>query len=255
MYRFQKFDLKKKSWWAPIGSQDPPPSPDYTPKVIQAGCIICREEHQRIYTIGWMCLNKNCSAFWTVDGGQPPADLEYESVFIQQRIEGPCGLKPPYPLKTPLITAEGEGTGALPRIRVCWRGMVCPQCGCCNSRTEWNHWTCRTPGCGFTHAVAHEVVTAQLVRDIHQVNYTGHAIPMDKVHVDYITQQVRFTKHYRIHTYTLPNIGTITHFMANDHINKRKDGPDDMFVALQKVDIGMKRKELDQCASKLSSSR
>ena len=78
---------------------------------------------------------------------------------------------------------------------------------------------------------------------------------MDKVHVDYITQQVRFTKHYRIHTYTLPNIGTITHFMANDHINKRKDGPDDMFVALQKVDIGMKRKELDQCASKLSSSR
>jgi alkylated DNA repair dioxygenase AlkB len=42
--------------------------------------------------------------------------------------------------------------------------------------------------------------------------------------------------------YTIPGIdGFVAHMVANKTVNEEKDGPDDMFVELQKIDIGLKR--------------
>lgn len=252
MYRFQKVDLKKPSWWRPAGTPNPSPEPDYSVRATRAGCIVCRSEFPQTYTVGWMCLNEECATFWTVEGATPPISLHYDPPFLQERIKGPTGYKPPYPLQPPLMQAEGEDHGGISRSRACWKGIVCPECRACSSRTEWDRWSCSTEGCGFTHAIPHSVLTSQAVRGEKQYTYTGHALPLDACKdADAMIQDVRFTPNYRIHTYTLPDIGTITHLMANEVVNKRPNGPDDMFVELQKVDMGMKRIELDEAPSSL----
>ena len=138
------------------------------------------------------------------------------------------------------MQAELLGTGILPRTRALWQGMVCPKCNACSSRREWSHWRCTTKDCGFTYSVPVNIVSAREIMDNVHFIYTGHALPLDKFRPP-VMQAIKLTSNYRIHTYTIPNAGTVTHFMANDVINSRKGGPDDMFMELQKVDIGLQR--------------
>ncbi|KAI9814327.1 MAG: hypothetical protein M1832_005907 [Thelocarpon impressellum] len=74
----------------------------------------------------------------------------------------------------------------------------------------------------------------------HDFPYTGHALPIDWC-LPPLKEDIRFDPNYRIHTFTIPGCGTITHFMANQTVNKRAGGPDDMFVSLQKAPLGLKR--------------
>ncbi|KAI9676062.1 MAG: hypothetical protein M1817_000805 [Caeruleum heppii] len=76
--------------------------------------------------------------------------------------------------------------------------------------------------------------------DPHSPVITGHAIPQNEFQKP-ITETIRLTANYRIHTYHLPECGTVTHFLANSVINSAPGGPDEMFLAMQREKIGLKR--------------
>lgn len=51
---------------------------------------------------------------------------------------------------------------------------------------------------------------------------------------------------YQKRTYILPGVGSVTHFVANDTINRQPGGPNDMFRNLQTTRLGLKRYPLTQ---------
>jgi hypothetical protein len=55
---------------------------------------------------------------------------------------------------------------------------------------------------------------------------------------------------YRQLTYDIPNVGSITHFVANREIARRRNGPDHLFRRLQQIDLGLKRFPLKQSQGK-----
>lgn len=55
---------------------------------------------------------------------------------------------------------------------------------------------------------------------------------------------------YEKRTYTLPGVGSITHFVANDAINGQPGGPNEMFRNLQAARLGLKRYPLSQAVGK-----
>ena len=187
-----------------------------------------------------MCLNQQCEAFWTLDGISPPATLSYNVEWLRERTAWDPKVRPAFDLKPPVLTADQGGESAFSVSRVCWKGLACPSCGRCNSRSDWHGWVCDTTGCGFRHEVPHQVLSPRAVLGAHDFPYTGHALPLD-CRAEHVREEIRFDANYRIHTFTIPGCGTITHFMANQTINTRADGPDDMFVALQKAPLGLKR--------------
>ena len=241
--RFEKIHLDVPSWWAPERAapifQTYRSSPS-SQGLVRASCILCKQTHAQMYKQGWMCPNTECPAFWTINGLDPPLELRYHMGFLRERTAWDQNIKPPYRLKPRLISAKEETDPAFSVTRICWKGVVCPRCGRCISREEWEGWACPSLGCGFSYSIPHRVLSPRSLLDAHRTEYEGHAVPFDSCSYP-VQESVRFTTNYRIHTYTIPRCGTITHFMANDAINKRYNGPDDMFKALQQADMGLKR--------------
>ncbi|KAI9804405.1 MAG: hypothetical protein M1825_001304 [Sarcosagium campestre] len=196
MFRFEKLHLDQTSWWAPKGSPDPPLPGDESIKPDVAHCIVCRKPSQRLYVEGWICLEKDCTAFWTIDGLEPPVTLNYTLEFIKKRSLWDHRIKPAFNLCPPLLAADSS-----------------------------------------TNAI---VLSPRYLLDGHDAEYQGHALPADKF-IAPVRESVRFTDNYRIHSYRIPECGVVTHFMANNTINKRQHGPDDLFSWLQTADIGLKR--------------
>lgn len=67
-----------------------------------------------------------------------------------------------------------------------------------------------------------------------------------------IGQRIDLLSHlpYHKHTYEIPGIGSVTHFLANAGINERPGGPNDLFNILQKEPLGLKRFPLDTAVGK-----
>lgn len=254
MYRFEKIAVHERSWWAPDSSIATAVAPANSIRAVEAACIYCNIISEQIYTAGWMCLNENCPAFWSINLAPPSDDLQYTSNFLDQRTPWDPSINPPYPLRPRLMAADADNP-TFPVSRICWKGIVCPQCGCCNARQDWHRWKCQTPGCGFTHTVPLNALSARAVADAHDSEFDGHAIPSNKHH-EPVTKSYRFTKNYRIHTYTIPNCGVVAHFQANDYVNRQPNGPDDMFLQLQREDMGLRRLPLNSsmCTYKLRAS-
>lgn len=97
--------------------------------------------------------------------------------------------------------------------------------------------------CNLVHDLPHVTIPARAVSDPNLPLTVGHAIPRDTV-MSPIETKVEFFKQYRVHTYTIPDCGTIVHFMANKVINEEPGGPDEMWHDIQSADIGLKRREL-----------
>jgi hypothetical protein len=57
---------------------------------------------------------------------------------------------------------------------------------------------------------------------------------------------------YRKLTYKIDGVGSITHYVSNRAINSRKNGPDDLFVNLQRGDLGLKRFRLQSSLGKVA---
>lgn len=237
-FRFEKIDLDAKSWWAPAGSPLPVRS---DAKAARQACKHCNKSTPQVFENGWICLNDACNQFWKLNGHEAPANLTYNPVFLKERTSWPSHIKPPFPLRPDLLVADNKSDVNLAVSLASWKGMACPKCGRCNSRTLWDAWKCQTIGCGFTHGIKHTIIDPHAVLPDHGVEFTGHALPQDKF-LDPITlREPECVGDWRIHIYDLLPGNHVTHFMANAAINNKPGGAHDMFRALQGADIGLQR--------------
>lgn len=112
-------------------------------------CPACGIASPRAFDGKEICLNNMCKAFFHEDGKQLSASdqtLQYSQAFMNSTItytgdcsKIPSGFQPP-----PMNDENGWGSEKAFRM-----GMVCPECGCCNSRVHWNFWDCIN--CGYIH--------------------------------------------------------------------------------------------------------
>jgi len=236
-YRFEKLDTNDESWWCPpdteavkVGELAPP---------IEESCRTCKTTHQQVYLEGWMCLNADCEEFWVLPDGTSPRDvINYDPRFLKQKTSWPHEVAP-YDLRPAL-----PETAALMGEDVTYamtRGMCCPECGKCTSRYLWRGWVCS--GCGFEHVPEHIIITALTIRDPwHPVSY-GYSQCHDWADRQYVKTTVGFTHNYHIVHYKIEGVeGRISHLIANKTVNEEPKGPDDMFEALQTLDVGLERR-------------
>ncbi|KAI9862185.1 MAG: hypothetical protein M1824_001566 [Vezdaea acicularis] len=83
MYRFERMNIKDRSWWAVKGADPPPRS--FSRRTVRKSCEKCRVVQPQVYAEGWMCLDEKCSAFWKINGFEPLGELHYAQAFIEER--------------------------------------------------------------------------------------------------------------------------------------------------------------------------
>ena len=247
-YRLEKIDLSSRSWWAIKGSADTVPEPNYHIKATRKTCVQCTKQSPQIFQEGWMCLNEECTLFWTTNGVEPPAVLNYNARFLEERTKFPEHIKPPYPLRPDILEDNPGNDPTYAFSQFGWKGIACPRCGRCNHRAHWDSWRCVTLNCGFTHQVQQPILSPrEVLSSGHFVETTGHAIPYDSVDPLVSCREVTFQGNWRIHTYDLIAGNSVTHFFANKAINAVEGGPNDMFINLQKGNsMGLQRFEMKQ---------
>ena len=242
-FRLEKIDLQSKGWWASMGEADPPQVRDYTIKALRKECDDCKKESPQVYEQTWTCLNHKCDSFWKADGTDlQVTHLTYDSVFKQERTQY-VGSAELAPLVPPLPSPQG-GQG-LHVTRVNKQGIVCRNCAKCCARTDWDAWRCdNEAGCDFIYQVPRAILSFSDVVDPEKA-FDGLAVSTDKAS-DLISVAEKRYGYFHIQKYTvlgLPRI-QVTHFHSNEDINRAPGGPDDLFLALQKENIGLRRNRM-----------
>ena len=250
--RLEKVDLDAQSWWMPQGMIPRPPLKQRTDAgpVSTFPCLTCGEYSPQVYAEGWMCLEESCSRFWKINGSNEPAHFTYNAQFLTARTLNPSNNHAPHGLAPSLIEKFG-GTDPLQTTARCsWRGAVCPLCRRCNSRIYWDGWKCENEACAWDHIGTRMALPLVSVMD--DADFTGPG-----AHPPFIGSRnelrpvMSFMKGYQRHNYTLPGIGTVTHYAAKGVINRRRGGPDEMFKMLQTTEgLGLRRYPLKQSVGK-----
>ena len=247
MIRMEKVDLYSKSWWAAKDSKLLPSAGKITPaEAIRQECFFCGDISPKIFKKGWICLRPPCMAFWTMDG-LPIDSLEasYDEAFINERT-GFDGFEAPFlTIPKPLNPAV-----ALPVSKQCWNGMVCPKCGRCIQRVHWDGWRCPNNNCDYMHTIPHKITPSSALLGDLTVPFSGHALSDD----DLLDNQIncRKGKHgfWRIHVYDFAENVVAFHLHANEAINAKTGGADDILNALQAQNIGLERRPLKRAIGK-----
>jgi hypothetical protein len=137
-YRFERLSRAEPSWYsaAPENIVAPPPGTDLELPI--KTCTACDKSCPQVYLIDWVCTNPDCTAFWEMSNGQnaPTGDLDYHPAFLLhqttwERENEPFNLNPGVPK---IGEHFGDNLSA-----VMTRGIVCPECGRCNSRYMFTH--------------------------------------------------------------------------------------------------------------------
>ncbi|KAE8153545.1 hypothetical protein BDV25DRAFT_168756 [Aspergillus avenaceus] len=231
--RFEKIDLEMKSWWATKTLPSPPALLDRVyaePESSQ--CSHCGRSSVRVYREGWVCLQPSCPQFWSWNKDQ----LTFSAAFLNSRRRPDEQTQP----KRDLVRA---GYDAGRHHMLAWReGIVCPLCRRCISRKHWKGWRCSedaTNPCTYEKVFNWPLVQLNEVQGQSRSLHSKRGLIQPEV-------DTSSTSVYRKRTYTLPNVGTVTHFIACEEVNGRPNGADDIFMQLQQRDLGLKRFELLQ---------
>ena len=229
----------EKSWWAPRDSALPLPNRDYSTKAPRATCITCRQDSPLIYNEGWMCVNHRCENMGKLGGHHPRTPLSFNQEWLNERNEWPTGRMPEHKLVPPPV-GHLNGTSYTTALAA-WKGFVCPRCQCCNSRIDWTYQICIAEGCNYSRKVAHTIQPHFSLLPLNVGETYGHAVPHDEYR-GHVLRTKRFMGHWVLLTYKLCENNYVTHFMANQHINGRPGGANDMLLEMQKGDgVGLKR--------------
>ncbi|KAH7112820.1 hypothetical protein B0J11DRAFT_393581, partial [Dendryphion nanum] len=243
-YRFEKFNPGKPSWWSPKDFEEqiilgalPPP--------VTLCCKICHQDTDQVYLQGWMCLHSPCSAFWKLPDGSEPeeAELLYDVRFLKQKTTWP-NEGDIYPLAPSGVELSGLSIPGEDSSVALWGGMVCTDCGRCNSRLSWMGWECGNAACSFTRKPPHTLIPATTLREPFFPLSSSPTLSRD-LHAPNIQLHVSFKHGYRINRFTIPGIdGFVAHLVANKPIVEESGGPNEMFEELQQNDIGLRRRPL-----------
>ncbi|KAL5116983.1 hypothetical protein ACEQ8H_005069 [Pleosporales sp. CAS-2024a] len=251
-FRFERLDTRKKSWWCPENAENDV-SLDSLGRPVEETCASCGVSSMQIYLNGWMCLQPNCSAFWHVIEGSSlgshrllkepdEGSLIYDPRFLKQKTPWPndnqvYSLKFDGPNMTEDIVIPGEDTA-----QSFSSGIVCPDCGKCNSRIAWAGWECSNPSCSYEFKVQHPLITARSLLESFWPLNNSYTMSRD-THSPLLKVSVTFAHGYRINRYAIPGLdGFITHMIANKAVVEEEGGPHSMFEELQQADIGLRRR-------------
>ncbi|KAF2029162.1 hypothetical protein EK21DRAFT_36524, partial [Setomelanomma holmii] len=252
-YRFEKLNTKKPSWWTPEG-QYSFLDPGSLGLPVKQTCASCQITSTQVYLNGWMCLQPNCSIFWQFGGSSPSgtrkttnepneASLIYDPRFLKQKTPWPNDDSD-YPLQSNSTELSSYSTPGEDTSQAFWAGMVCPECGRCNSRLSWMGWYCANPNCDFKREPQHTLISAVILRDPFWPLTESYTLSRD-THSPLVSVCVSFAHSYRINRYTIPGIsGFITHMIANKSVISEPNGPDSMFEQLQLTDIDLRRRPM-----------
>ena len=239
-------DLKSPSWCGVQGAPLPPRRPDFTSKAQVSTCASCHAPSKQVFAAGWACLNETCPKF---ANGANQAARAWNPVFIGERNRWPAHIIAPMQIKPPPPTAPLDGALVETSLQA-WKGMVCPQCGRCNSRTKWDEWRCCTVGCNYNVPIQYQIIPRSLLAPDHAFEAEGHSIPFDKCMEPVIRTGSDFLGFWRKLEFQVAPGNTITHYLANEVINRQPGGPDSMLARLQGERLGMQRFALGSCAGK-----
>ena len=250
--RLEKTDLQHKSWWAAENSGSSLGILEITKdKAPRATCLVCHQERPQIFAEGWICLNRHCSSFWILDGREIAHGLKltYNPVFLAERTIFD-GFLPPFLSVPKPIQATGQHDRLFSVTRQCWRGVVCTRCGRCNSRRDWDAWRCRSEGCDFEWRLPRDIIPASAVMGDLKFGFQGHAICDDEVldsRIEITEERLGF---WRVIRYEIMPGMVISHFCANDVINGKPGGADDIFGILQQGQLNLERQVMDSSVGK-----
>lgn len=254
--RLEKLDLGTMSWWSAKDSVPPVPLDQ---RVFTSAeypvCDECGDRSPRVYEESWMCLHKTCSRFWTIGGSPAPAELTFHLPFLQQRTAPIYNACPPFSLVPDLLSTIPTDDRDCGAARAAWKGIVCPRCKRCISRKFWRGWECETANCGFVHKRPMHAVSLRSVVAEFELGVVGHRppyIPNGNGNGSEIIPNITYMKNYRKDTFTIERVGSITHYAANNVVNSRPGGPNDLFEELQLADLGLQRYPLQQSVGKYS---
>lgn len=253
-YRFEKLNLQKESWWKPeneetvvdLGAMEP---------LVEQTCDDCGNTSTQIYLNGWMCLQPQCKAFWRIiddlslgsykiSHEPDEASLIYDPRFLKQKTAWPNDdTEYPLAFNAPEISTHamaGEDTS-----QAFWSGIVCPDCGKCNSRLGWKGWECSNPSCSFKKEPPHSLIPAMALHDPFWPLTNSYTMSRD-THSALVSISISFAHGYRVNRYTIPGLDGcfITHMIANKAVLEELGGPDAIFEELQQTDIGLRRRAM-----------
>ncbi|KAJ6002126.1 hypothetical protein N7522_007353 [Penicillium canescens] len=249
--RFEKLRLCEKSWWALKDSSAPATleERDFETNPASLACQNCSKDSLLLYNEGWMCLNPGCDEFWKIDDAPPPGELTFNPDFLFFRHRPDPAVQPHYSLVPDLLSTIDENAPDVSTSRIAWKGIVCPECFKCIRRTFWQGWKCDDDStnaeecskkCPFQKFMHMNPVSLRVVLNHFELAPVKRAILFDKkFKLPAIDDNSMFP--YRKLTYTIDGVGSITHYVSNRAINSRENGPDDLFVNLQRGDLGLKR--------------
>ncbi|KAI2793724.1 hypothetical protein POX_a00308 [Penicillium oxalicum] len=246
--RLEKLDWSTKGWWTGSDTQK-----SLQPGNVHEGsvpnppvrtCGECGLPSKQIYAEpGWMCLQPTCSQFWKIGGKEPSpaAPFVYHPGFLNNRLSTHLDSHDPGALAQIFDRNLEPSLGSADREE--WKGIVCPHCHKCIQRITWDAWDCSNdPARGPNETCSYRV--ERKIREIPLDSLVRGVKP-------YLPKQLECTiapaidrltyAPYETRIYEIPGGGWITHFVANDQINGRPSGPNDLFDRLQKLDLGLRR--------------
>ncbi|KAL1596419.1 hypothetical protein SLS60_009065 [Paraconiothyrium brasiliense] len=250
-FRFERFNRKsEKAWYQPKDREETVPLGSLSHPGV-AWCTSCRKSSLQVYLQGWLCLQRDCVAFWKLPkrSGQlcevDERTLIYDPRFVRQRTSWQNeGLR--YPLEHNPIEISEYAKPEYLYSTIGWKGVVCPQCRACVMRLNFSGWFCKTPNCGWRRLAPKMFMPAASIIDPapsfpRTDGYTpSRDIAMGNIRV----AKPIYANNYRMNRFDIPEAGYIVHCLANETICKEPDGPDDMFMELQTIDIGLERRAL-----------
>jgi hypothetical protein len=250
-FRFERLSPQgEKAWYQPKGKDDMI-SLGSLDRPVVAHCISCRKPSLQVYCQGWMCLQRDCLAFWKLP--TPSGDLRevnedtlvYDPRFVKQKtpwqqedLQFPLSYNPmemsEFTKPDDLYTTMG------------WRGIVCPQCRGCIMRLKFSGWYCDTPSCGYERRAPQSIMPASSIVDpIPSFPRTdGYTPSRDIAHGTIRIAKPLYANNYRMNRFDVLGAGYVVHAIANKTICQEPGGPDDMLVQLQREDIGLERRAL-----------
>lgn len=247
-YRFERLSRAEPSWYSTAPDLAvSPPFPDLELPI--KTCSECQQSCPQVYLIDWMCTNQKCNAFWEMSNGHnaPYGDLDYHPAFLLHKTTWEREI-PPFSLN-PGVPKIGHHFGDNLSL-VNTRGIVCPDCGRCNSRYMFTHWRCDTPGCRWKLQPKHEVVMpSNLGHTPWEMASDGPSL-IKSITAPAIRTQVKYHSNYKVVKYNIEGVeGSVFVAKANNHVVSEPGGADDMFREMQTVDVGLERRMLRKTAA------
>ena len=223
----------------------------YDVQAVRQMCKKCGKESAKLYKQSWYCLDPVCNPKGLLADGSSLTKFDFDEAFLKQRTYQDSSFEAAQSAITELPKSDSKevdfGTG-----RNAWAGQVCRACGRCLTRIYWDRWECGANGCTWILPMEHAIVPLDFVKG--EPGVDGPTSSMDKCQSPAKKVHRRITGQYVERSFELLPGNTVTHLVANEHINSRPNGPDDLFYRLQKEQIGLRRIEMQNSPSMLSRS-